>query len=158
MTPGERQAVIDRCLSCCSACDYIRLRSMRRYWRWLETKSWCRYVSPQARVFPIRASPESSAFNHRYGAILSTAASGHHRARTTPANTDPLANRISTASLVLGRPRNSILQPDGLLSSSTRLEAFASSYQSSGIHPDEMCTRFHITAANRSRHPGRQVS
>ena len=74
-----------------------------------------------------------------------------------PANTDPLANRISTASLVLGRPRNSILQPDGLLSSSTRLEAFASSYQSSGIHPDEMCTRFHITAANHSRRPGRQV-
>ena len=74
-----------------------------------------------------------------------------------PANTDPLANRISTASLVLGRPRNSILQPDGLLSSSTRLEAFASSYQSSGIQPDEMGTSFHITAANRSRHPGRQV-
>ena len=65
--------------SCCSACDYIRLRSMRRYW--LETKPSCRYVSPHARVFPIRASPESSAFNHRYGAILSTAASGHHRAR-----------------------------------------------------------------------------
>ena len=74
-----------------------------------------------------------------------------------PANTDPLANRISTASLVRGRPRNSFLQPDGLLSSSTRLEAFASSYQSSGIHPDEMCTRYHITAANHSRHPGRQV-
>ena len=126
----------------------------RQHWRCVNRPNW----HFEMACILLMASPESSAFNHRYGAILSTAASGHHRARTTPANTDPLANRISTASLVLGRPRNSILQPDGLLSSSTRLEAFASSYQSSGIHPDEMCTRYHITAANRSRHPGRQVS
>ena len=49
----------------------------RPHWHFVNRPNW----HFEMACILLMASPESSAFNHRYGAILSTAASGHHRAR-----------------------------------------------------------------------------